>query len=87
MRPLNYATLKCFDDGASLDAATVMEQLKDDYGTFRSFRLGAIEESLMAAEKNDLLERTGFDLDDTGALRVYYRATDYGRDMIARYIR
>ena len=87
MRPLNYATLDLFRDGAELDATAVMDCLKDDYGTFRSFRFTAMQESLMAAEKNDLLERTGLTLDESGDLRVYYRATDYGRDMITRYIR
>jgi len=87
MRPLNYATLKCFEAGDELDAAAVMDRLRPEYASFRSYRFPAIQESLMSAEKNDLLERTGYDLDDAGALRVYYRATDYGRDMIARYIR
>ena len=87
MLPLNYATLKLFADGDQLDVAAVMDRLKPSYGSFRSFKFRAIQESLMSAEKNDLLERTSFELDEDCNLRVYYRASEYGLRMIAQYIR
>jgi len=87
MLPLNYAILKLFETGAELDTAAVMARLTNQYAKFRAFKVASVQESLMSAEKNDLLERSRFALDDAGDLHVYYRVTDYGRGMIARYIR
>lgn len=87
MLPLNYAILKLFEAGDELDARQVMDRLQADYARFRAFKPAAVQESLMSAEKNDLLERSDFRLDQTGGLRVFYRVTDYGRTMVARYIR
>ncbi|MCL1879095.1 MAG: hypothetical protein FWF71_00455 [Actinomycetia bacterium] len=87
MLPMNYAILKLFADGKTYDADKVMVELKPKYANFRAFKKPSIVESLMAAEKNGLLEQASFDLDDLDELHVYYRATDYGKDMINQYIR
>jgi len=42
---------------------------------------------LVSAEKNDLLDQSHFDLDDSGELHIYYRATEYGAGMIKKYIK
>jgi DNA-binding PadR family transcriptional regulator len=86
MLPLNYAILELFKSGDEYDTEAVMGKLQGDYGSFRSFSAPAVLESLMSAEKNELLEESRFDLDTQGNLHVYYRATDYGQSMIERYI-
>ena len=46
-----------------------------------------MQEALMTAEKNGLLEESRFDLDANNDLRVYYKVTDYGKQMINDYIK
>ena len=87
MRPLNYAILDLFRDGAEISVAGVIEKLKKDYSSFRAFKPKAVNESLMSAEKNGLLEESNWELDEKGELHVYYKATDYGFSMINGYIK
>jgi len=87
MRPLNYAILKLFEDGDEIDVQSVMSALKDEYSSFAAFKLKAVNESLMSAEKNGLLEESNWKLDDKGELHVYYKVTEYGLDMIKGYIK
>lgn len=45
-----------------------------------------VEEALATAKENGVLEECGYDLDSNGGLVVYYRMTDFGKDMVGRYI-
>jgi len=87
MRPLNYAILKLFEDGAEIDVQGVMAKLEKDYSGFRAFKTKAVNESLMSAEKNGLLDESNWELDNQGELHVYYKVTEYGVDMIKGYIK
>jgi len=87
MLPLNYAILKLFEDGAEYDVEEVMTKLKDVYGTFRAFKPAGVNESLMSAEQNGLLDAVRYNLDDAGELHVYYKANEYGAGMIKQYIK
>ena len=87
MRPLNYAILKLFEDGSEIDVQGVISKLETAYSSFSAFKPKAINESLMSAEKNGLLEESNWELDNTGDLHVYYKATEYGVDMIKGYIK
>ncbi|MCL2736634.1 MAG: hypothetical protein FWD75_08420 [Propionibacteriaceae bacterium] len=86
MLPLNYAILAQFAHGEEADADTVMGALAGAYSSARQFTKKAVVEALMTAHANGLLDETRFDLDDRDQLRIYYQATDSGRDMIHRYI-
>jgi len=87
MKPLNYAILKYFTTTFEADAEMVLEDLRGEYGHFRTFKKKAIIESLMTAEANGLLEETRFDTDDSGNLRVFYHAPPEGIQTINRYIK
>ena len=87
MLPLNYAILKLFGDGSEHDVKSVMDELRGDYGKFRPFKPAVVNESLMSAEKNELLVETRAEFDEVRDLRVFYKATDYGIDMIRQYIK
>ncbi|MCL2808311.1 MAG: hypothetical protein FWD27_09225 [Coriobacteriia bacterium] len=87
MLPLNYAILKLFVSGNELSVQGVIDKLDKDYRSFRAFKPKAINESLMSAEKNGLLEESNWELDDKGELHVYYKATSYGVEMISSYIK
>ena len=87
MRPMNYAILKLFESGKTFDAEAVMDELRAQYGDFRSFKKVNIIDSLMSAEKNGLLELTDYELDENSELHIYYTATEYGEGMIKQYIK
>jgi len=87
MRPLNYAILKLFEDGSEIDVQGVMAKLEKDYSSFRAFKPKAINESLMSAEKNGLLDESNWELDDKGELHVFYKINEYGTDMVKNYIK
>lgn len=86
MLPLNYAILKYFTTVERASADDVIEALKPEYGKFKGLRKPQVIEALMTAEKNALLEEDGYDLDENGELRVYYKAGAESRATIKRYI-
>ena len=45
-----------------------------------------VDDALAVAKENGILEETRCDLDDAGNLRIFYRITDFGTDMISRYL-
>jgi DNA-binding PadR family transcriptional regulator len=87
MLALNFAILKHFTKTDEADAEDVMTALSGEYGKFRTFRKKSIIEALMTAAENGILDETRFELDRNNELRVYYRANEYGRNMIEKYIR
>jgi DNA-binding PadR family transcriptional regulator len=84
--PLNYAILRYFMNNVEGNVSEVMESLKPEYIRFRAFKEKGVIEALMTAEVNGLLEEARADVSPAGKLRIYYRATEYGRDMISKYI-
>ena len=68
MRPLNYAILKLYEDGSEIDVQGVISRLEADYSSFSAFKPKAVNESLMSAEKNGMLEECNWELDDKGVV-------------------
>jgi DNA-binding PadR family transcriptional regulator len=87
MLPFNYAILKQFASGGEADAEEVMRALKDTYGAFKNFKKKSVVEALMTAHENGLLEETRVKIENNEELRVFYKANEYGLDMIGRYIK
>ena len=87
MKPLYYAMLKYMTTVDEACVADAIEALKGEYGSFKMLRPGPMQEALMSAEKNGLLEESRFDLDEKGELRVYYKVSEYGVEMINNYIK
>ena len=86
MKPLYYAMLKWMTTVNEACVADDIDALKGEYGSFKMCRPKPMQEALMTAEKNGLLEESRFDLDANNDLRVYYKVTDYGKQMINDYI-
>ena len=84
--PLHYAIVKHFMDGQEDCAAGVVDALKPDYGDYKMLTLKDVEEALATAKENGILDETRCDLDSNDELVIYYRVTDFGKDMIGRYI-
>lgn len=84
--PLYYAIVLHFLDGRTDDASGVVEVLGGDYGGYRLLNAGGVEEALATARENGLLEEAGYRLDEGGELRIDYEMTEFGRDMVQRYL-
>ena len=87
MRPLYYSMLLLFKDGKERCVNDVINELKGEYGHFKMLKFPAVQERLMTAQNNGLLDETRFDLDEEGKLRVYWKVNDYGMQMINGYIK
>lgn len=86
LMPLYYAIVKHFMNGLADSAEGVIDALKPNYGSYKLLNRKDVEEALATARENGLLDEVNCDLDDTDNLRIYYQVTDFGRDMIDRYI-
>ncbi|MCL2493708.1 MAG: hypothetical protein FWF33_06685 [Clostridiales bacterium] len=85
-QPLNYAILLYFTNHEEGDADTVVEELSPDYGRYRAFsRKGAVE-ALMTSKENGILEEVRTELHGEDSLRVWYRLTGYGKELIDRFL-
>ena len=87
MKPLYYAIMKYMTTVEEASNMDVIHALKKDYGTFKMLRPDAVQEALMTAKANGLLDESRFELDDTDQLQVYYKVNDYGRQMINAFIK
>ena len=74
MKPLNYAILKYFTTVEEASVNNVMEDLKDDYKSLRTFNKNEIINALLTADKNDDLE-------------IFYHATEESKAAINSYIK
>ena len=84
--PLYYAIILHFLDGRTDSARGVVEALSPNYGGYRLLTLKDVEEALATAKENGLLEEADFQMDEDGELRIDYRMTEFGRDMVQRYL-
>lgn len=84
--PLHYAIVKHFMDGRQDCAFGVVSSLEPDYGGYKMLTMKDVEEALATAKENGVLEEASCDLGQDGELVVYYRITDFGRNMAERYI-
>lgn len=87
MKPLNYAILKYFTKVEEASPAQVYEAIKGEYGAYKMCTVPKINEAVMTAEKNGLLEENRYDLDANGELVIYYHAVGEGLDAINSFIK
>ena len=85
-QPLNYAILLYFTKHAEGDADSIIAELKPGYGRYRAFSKRGVIESLMTAKENGILEEVRTELAGEDELRVWYRLTNYGADLIKRFL-
>ena len=86
-KPLNYAILLYFTEHTEGDADEIIEALKPEYEKYRNFKKPAVIESLMTAKENGLLEESDrVELTDKDELRVWYKLSEYGDEMIRKYL-
>lgn len=86
LMPLHYAIIKHFESGAEDCAEGVVCALASNYGSYKLLTCADVDEALATAHENGLLEETRCDLGANDTLQIYYRATEFGIDMMRRYI-
>lgn len=86
LMPLYYAIVKHFTDGQPYCAQDLLDALAPLYGNYKLFTLKDIDEALATARENGLLDEVNCDIDAAGQLRIFYQMTDFGQDMVNRYI-
>ncbi len=84
--PLHYAIIECFNHGGELSANDVIAALKEDYSDYKLLNNKDVDEALATSRENGLLEETKVDVDDDGQLRIFYKMTAFGTDMVRRYL-
>ena len=86
MRPLFFAVLKYFAAGNEACRADVQAALAGEYSNFKAFKDKAMDEALMTACSNGLIDESRYELDDKGNLVIYYKSSQKGIDTINSYI-
>ena len=86
MKPLYYAIMKYMTKVDKASNLEVINALQNEYGNFNMLRPDAVEEALMTAKANGILDEAGVELEEENKLIIFYKVTDYGREMINRFI-
>lgn len=87
MRPLFFSMLKYYTTGVEACRADVQEALRAEYGNFKAFKDKAMDEALMTACSNGMIDETRYELDDKGKLVIYYKPSQESIDTINSYIK
>lgn len=87
MKSLYYAIMKYMTTVDEASNQDVINALSNEYGSFKMLRSDAVEEALMTAKANGLLDESRFELDSNDVLHVYYSVNEYGRDLINHFIK
>lgn len=84
--PLHYAIIKHFENGVAACAQDAIAALKPAYSSYKLLSLHDVEETLATAKENGILEEADCTVKDNGNLVFYYRLTDFGKDMVGKYL-
>lgn len=85
--PLHYAIIKHFENGVAACARDVVAALKPAYSSYKLLSLHDVEETLATAKENRILEETDCTVNDDGNLVFYYQLSDFGKDMVGKYLK
>lgn len=84
--PLHYAIIKHFENGVTACAQDVVAALKPAYSNYKLLSLHDVEETLATAKENGILEETDCTVSDNGNLAFYYHLTEFGKEMVDKYL-
>lgn len=85
--PLYYAIIRHFENGTEDCAQGVVAALEPEYSGYKLLTLNDVAEALATAKENGILEETVYAIDGNNQLVTNYRMTEFGKDMVDRYIK
>lgn len=84
--PLYYAIIKHFENGTEDCAQDVVTALEPEYSGYKLLTLSDVAEALATAKENGILEETSYKINSNNQLVTNYKLTEFGKDMIERYL-
>lgn len=73
----------------SVDSATPKESmvaLESEYGQMKYFNLPEVEEHFLSMRANGIADEIDVQLDEDGQVEARYRITDFGRELLDKYL-
>ena len=87
LQPLYYAIIEHFKGAVEDCAQGVVETLSRDYAGYKLLNEKDVAEALATAKENGILEEAGYGVDAEGELVINYHMSDFGKEMVTRYLR
>ena len=84
--PLYYAIIKHFENGIVDCAQGVVTALEPEYSGYKLLTTNDVAEALATAKENGILEETSYKINSDNQLVTNYKLTEFGKDMIERYL-
>ena len=84
--PLRFRMLHFFSTVKEVSADSILEGLKDEYGSERQFSKKNFVEHLLTMKENGIIDETKLELDKNGELKIYYAINDEGRSLLKKYL-
>ena len=86
LQPLYYAIIEHFKGDVEDCAQGVVDALSEDYAGYRLLNAKDVSEALATAKENGILEEAGCGVDAEGELVISYRMSDFGKEMVVKYL-
>ena len=84
--PFYYAIIRLFTDGRERSTGDVLTELKQTYGEQKLFTSQDVDEALMTAKENGLLNEVSYKIDESGNLVIYYSISGFGKTAVSKYL-
>lgn len=85
--PLYYAIIKHFENGTEDCAQGVVTALEPEYSGYKLLSINDVAEALATAKENGILEETAYTIDGNKQLVTNYSLTEFGKELINKYIK
>lgn len=86
MLPFRFKLLDYLNSRGTASAQTAMEDLRNEYGDKKYFRLKEVEEHFLSMNANGLAEEKDVKMCQDGTLETFYSITDYGKELLEKYL-
>ena len=87
MKALSYAIMEYFTTVEEACVNDVINVLKDaGYSSHKQLKPKSVHETLKTAVSNGLFVESRYDLDEAENLRIFYKITDYGKNMVTNFL-
>ncbi len=84
--PLYYTIIKHFENDIVDTAQGVVDALSKDYADYKLLTQKSVSEALATAKENGILKEVTYKVDADDRLVVAYRMTEFGKDMVRKYL-